>query len=245
MRKRSQHTFLRVLTTGVLLVCVVSCISVMSNMDKMRRLTAFHEAHQEQGYECDSCHEEVDVMENTADKPAREICAICHAEMPPSSHKNNYEALHGEEYTSGPGFCEYCHRDSECISCHQVTKPKDHNTFWRRRGHGLEAEWDRSRCQTCHQEDFCIRCHSDSKPFSHTATWGGRQNGHCRFCHLPDGGASNCTVCHDMGAVGAVHSVPAPPGAAHRPGSLCLDCHRPGAGLTHFNTEENCETCHQ
>ena len=240
MNIRSRHTFLAAFIMGVLVIGVVSC------KEKMRRLAVFHEVHEEQGYGCDACHEEFDIAELTADRPPRETCAVCHATLPPpASHKNNYDTLHGEEYDSGAGFCDYCHRDSECISCHQVTKPKDHNTFYRRRGHGLEAEWDRSRCQTCHQEDFCIRCHLDSKPLNHTALWGGRQQAHCRFCHLPAGESANCTVCHNAGVTEAVHLVPMPGGAAHTPGSLCVDCHRPGAGLTHFSTEENCESCHR
>ena len=239
MRVRSRHTLLVVLTTGVLVIGIVSC------KEELRRLAVFHEVHQEEGYDCEVCHEEIDIDEGTATKVALETCTSCHADAPPNSHKNNYDVLHGEEYQSGTGFCDYCHRESECISCHQVTKPKDHNTFWRRRGHGLEAEWDRSRCQTCHQEDVCIRCHSESKPFSHTGLWAGRQNAHCRFCHIPAGDSENCTVCHNAGLIEAIHLVPMPGGVAHTPESLCADCHRPGAGLTHFSTEENCLACHR
>ncbi len=236
MNIRSRHWLLVIGVAAILSVGLGSC------KEDMKRLAVFHEAHEE--IDCDSCHEEVDVMEMTASKPSAETCAFCHEGVAPNSHKVNWDVLHGEESKFTSGTCSYCHEQSECTMCHQVTEPKDHNTFWRRRAHGLEAEWDRSRCMVCHQEDFCIRCHSETKPFSHTAMWAGRQNAHCRFCHIPASGVENCSVCHTDISFEENHIYPAPGGVAHSPGSLCIDCHRPGAGLKHFSTEENCEICH-
>ena len=91
--------------------------------------------------------------------------------------------------------CLACHERNDCITCHNTQMPRNHNNFWRTRGHGLMAEGNRDRCLTCHRQDYCVRCHNETAPRSHVGNWAVR---HCTWCHFSSGivPADNCAVCH-------------------------------------------------
>jgi hypothetical protein len=119
----------------------------------------------------------------------------------PASHKGNWVENHGFDArlnineAGQPGTaCLTCHEKNDCIACHTMRLPRDHNNYWRIQGHGITASVNRERCLACHRQDYCIRCHNETAPRSHTAGW---INRHCQWCHLsgkvPGG---NCGVCH-------------------------------------------------
>ena len=119
----------------------------------------------------------------------------------PDSHQGDWARNHGlhaqvDRLESGlaGNVCLTCHQRNDCIACHSQNMPRDHNNFWRTRGHGLTASVNRERCLYCHRQDYCIRCHNETAPRSHTADWANR---HCQWCHIqgsvPGG---SCGVCH-------------------------------------------------
>ena len=121
----------------------------------------------------------------------------------PDSHKGNWSENHGlnaqlniNEAGQSDSACLTCHEKSDCIACHTMRLPRDHNNFWRTRGHGITAGVNRERCLACHRQDYCIRCHNETAPRSHTGAW---KSQHCRWCHFagtrPDDG---CGVCHKI-----------------------------------------------
>ena len=145
----------------------------------------------------------------------------------PDSHKGNWAQSHGmnaymniNEAGQTGNACLTCHDKSDCISCHSTSMPKDHNNFWRTRGHGLTAEVNRERCLACHRQDYCIRCHNETAPRSHTGAWRVR---HCTWCHFASGitPADSCGVCHKI----APHT--------SRP-----------AGHSPIGAQTNCSACH-
>jgi len=198
---------------------------------------------------CMKCHEQLE--------PPRTGCAVCHNRLRkdvvpryrdrmriPHDSSAIWENVHGREAAKDPEFCNYCHdRTSECEVCHRQTPPKDHTLAWRRRTHGLQSSWDRTRCATCHEEDFCVKCHRNTEPSSHRAAWGRPINRHCLTCHYPPE-RTNCIVCH--GAIEHRNALPSPHSFGVFPAN-CRVCHP--AGLPHqaphpLNSTVRCVVCH-
>ncbi|WP_265821391.1 hypothetical protein [Geovibrio ferrireducens] len=117
----------------------------------------------------------------------------------PSSHDISWMDRHGSASKVNKQECLQCHTDQvSCIQCHQEVSPRNHTPSWTKKGHGLEARWDRSSCTTCHKEDSCIECHSVTPPSSHRPGWGGSGASlqrHCNNCHYPVQ-QTTCNVCH-------------------------------------------------
>ena len=117
----------------------------------------------------------------------------------PQSHAGNWLEYHGRSadvsMTDKRNSCLICHEKTDCISCHNVQMPRDHNNTWRTRTHGFMAEGNRDRCLICHRQDFCVRCHNETAPRNHTGNWVVL---HCTWCHYDSGlaPADNCVVCH-------------------------------------------------
>jgi hypothetical protein len=145
----------------------------------------------------------------------------------PDSHKGNWAQSHGmsaqlniNEAGQTGSACLTCHEKGDCISCHSTRMPKDHNNFWRTRGHGLTAGVNRERCLACHRQDYCIRCHNETAPRSHAGTWRTR---HCTWCHFASGitPADSCGVCHKIAPHTSRPSAHPPIGAQ----TNCAACH--------------------
>lgn len=145
----------------------------------------------------------------------------------PDSHKGNWAQNHGinaqmniNEAGQTGNACLTCHHKSDCIACHTTQMPRDHNNFWRTRGHGLTAEVSRERCLACHRQDYCIRCHNETAPRGHTVSWRTR---HCTWCHFASGikPADNCGVCHKIAPHTSRPSAHPPIG----PQTNCAVCH--------------------
>jgi len=133
------------------------------------------------------------------------ICLIClsvfaYQSTKPETHTGSWMELHGAESKADPDSCLDCHENrTSCIQCHQDTEPRNHNASFKRKSHGLKAQWDRETCLTCHTEASCISCHQNSAPITHRANWGGTTddtNLHCRSgCHYPVQ-ETTCGTCH-------------------------------------------------
>jgi hypothetical protein len=137
--------------------------------------------------------------------------------------------------------CTLCHSENSCSECHLTQMPPSHTNFWRRRGHGQIAAFDRDDCSTCHQPDACNRCHEQALPVSHRGTWGGTRSTHCFSCHFPLR-AEGCFTCHkDANS----HQLATPLPANHFPGMDCRQCHGLTAPLPHVDNGTDCEACHR
>jgi predicted CXXCH cytochrome family protein len=229
-----------------------------------------HAPHVDAQLECAQCHKDVDAVRVSALAFMAECmdchakgnaklneCAVCHKELrrevapqflegrrvahdsPPM-----WERIHGREARRQTEACEICHEvPQDCDDCHAKTAPNDHTVSWRRKTHGLHADWDRNRCAVCHEEDSCVRCHRNTTPSSHRAGWGHPRNRHCVTCHYPPSD-TKCTVCHERieheSAMPSIHNRGIIPGQ-------CGFCHP--LGLPHkaphlMNSTTACVMCH-
>ncbi|WP_303851850.1 hypothetical protein [Seleniivibrio woodruffii] len=135
------------------------------------------------------------------------FCLICmtvfaYQTSKPETHDNMWMKQHGAESKADPASCLDCHENrTSCIKCHNDTAPRDHNASFKRKTHGLKAQWDRDKCLACHTEASCFACHQNSAPISHRGDWGGTtstndKNLHCRSgCHYPVQ-ETTCGTCH-------------------------------------------------
>jgi len=151
------------------------------------------------------------------------------------------------------GVCASCHRESDCVECHdgnvrpRRVHPGDYLTT-----HVEPARRDQPRCSSCHQVSrFCAECHSRlglstfSAPEVRSpdryhppeAVWVRGPNMHalearramnaCASCHAE----RDCVTCHGALGIGAGVS-PHPPGFANRCAAAlssnaraCVTCH--------------------
>lgn len=206
-------------------------------------------------------------------------CATCHVTRPDGTLQTSYGSgtltppawLHGAEHdpqwpfrheavaSSRPELCAACHRQHECLACHDgEVRPRDvHPGDWLA-AHDEEARAGDLRCQSCHRgQSFCRTCHLRSgvswrSPIARVEAtehvvhedpaWAasvGPSHGRearrsletCVSCHAGD----DCVRCH------AVVS-PHPPGFARS--SRCAALVRAGSAACaacHVATEARCE----
>lgn len=143
----------------------------------------------------------------------------------PASHKGDWIRYHGTQVDLNMNMaaqqgraCYACHDRADCIECHGTYTPRDHNGFWRTRGHGLSASGNRELCQVCHRQDYCVRCHQETTPSTHRGNWDSDR--HCQWCHFEGGltPADSCSVCHKRAThTSAPHAV--------NPAVDCSTCH--------------------
>lgn len=224
---------------------VEDCASCHRGIESSRRILASDFVTMDT---CTSCHSKSGL--EAAD------CSLCHDEIDktwqPPDHARSWQRLHGEVVRCGATGadtaqqCSLCHEESACVACHKVTPPRDHNNYYRLRGHGIAASIDRNRCSTCHEPDGCDRCHMTTEPRSHVGSFGSPLNRHCLGCHLPlrptNGG---CTTCHRD----TPSHLSAPPLPLNQPhltarDAQCRECHIPGR-LRHPDNGDSCRFCHR
>ncbi|HPC16008.1 MAG TPA: cytochrome c3 family protein [Candidatus Hydrogenedentes bacterium] len=228
-----------------------------------------HVRHVEAKVECASCHADPDktpypsgnlmtfCMDCHAKKSAElNDCKVCHEQLDksvrPTMHGKEriahdapliWKRTHGAEYRKDSAFCEMCHdKEESCEACHRKNPPDDHTVSWRRKSHGMRAQWDRDKCAVCHEEEFCVKCHRSTTPSSHRGGWGEPLNRHCATCHFPPQ-ESGCLVCHES----VSHdTAPRSPHATGRYPSNCRMCHPvvPGRAPHTINTTMTCDACH-
>jgi len=144
---------------------------------------------------------------------------------------------HGEATAND---CTVCHSEQTCDDCHFTQEPKGHNSYFRRRGHGLQARVDRESCVVCHTPDYCDRCHTITEPVTHNGLFGGTKSNHCVGCHLPLQGES-CFTCHKDTPS---HLMATPLPGDHNPGMNCRQCHGIDQPLPHADKGDSCINCH-
>ena len=222
-----------------------------------------HASHMAEDLECGTCHPDPDgrlfageavkasCMECHADAdPSLNECDVCHREIRVDvrpkfrgstaiSHDiaELWERTHGRESRVDPTYCAYCHdTEAYCEDCHTKNPPSSHTLSWRRRTHGLNADWDRRTCATCHEEDFCVKCHQNTAPSSHRRGWRKRHGFEAAW------NQDRCTVCHEEDACVKCHRTTPP--TSHLAGwtrpinGHCKSCHFPA-------TTTKCAMCHE
>lgn len=189
---------------------------------------------------CVDCHAE----QGTANE-----CATCHREQrldrAPASHAFGWDRLHGRMFRghdlATANQCSLCHQESACASCHQEQAPKNHNDYFRRRGHGLHARMDRQNCSACHRSDSCDSCHQESRPISHRGSFGAPLDTHCVSCHFPLA-TTDCATCH-LDTPSHTLATALPPD--HTAGMNCRQCHGLSAPMPHVDNGSECSRCHR
>ena len=105
--------------------------------------------------------------------------------------------------------CISCHKNENCISCHDPAKVKNgkqHN-FDKPIMVNISETERHQRCFGCHENDKCSLCHKNSemKPFDHSLRTGWALNKNhlkleCTACHTKDKGftklENECVSCH-------------------------------------------------
>lgn len=225
-----------------------------------------HLAHVSAALDCSACHDALESSEEVGPevRVVMESCQACHAavgapnecrschtelslDRPPPGHEFLWLERHGDLVRSEPDAverlrCSTCHGESSCQDCHLNQPPRDHTSFWRRRGHSQMAAFERDRCSTCHDSDSCNRCHAEVEPSSHRASWGGTRNDHCLSCHFPLR-LEGCFTCHRDSPSHAL-APPAPADGPHTSATddQCRTCHAPN--LRHADGGDRCRLCH-
>jgi hypothetical protein len=190
--------------------------------------------------DCMKCH----TARGTANQ-----CATCHTEIgitrPPSNHDRMWQQRHGQvvrAHTAGTANqCGLCHQESACTKCHLDVPPKNHDNYFRLRGHGQYARLDRQQCAACHRSDSCDSCHRETRPITHAGAWGAPRDNHCLGCHFPLQ-SNNCVTCHKA-TPSHQQATPLPPN--HNPAMNCRQCHGLTAPLPHVDKGDQCIQCHR
>jgi c(7)-type cytochrome triheme protein len=240
-----------------------------ANFNNLSKEVIFsHKSHTDEELDCNTCHSKIESsnyisekMKVTMDtciqchkkeeKFKDESCSNCHKELDidkkPSSHSLNFEKSHGSSCKQGQSYeesnCSICHKEDSCNACHQTTSPRNHNMFFKRKGHGLHASMDSDSCATCHQQDSCDRCHAQTEPISHKGNYGMPRNNHCISCHTPLEKKESCFACHKTLQSHETANM-IPKNSQHKNIKDCRECHTKNK-LTHFDNGDSCLSCHK
>jgi len=137
--------------------------------------------------------------------------------------------------------CVNCHRQENCIYCHDIDRPA--------RPAKSQAEMH-ALCSGCHQSDPCIKCHDtkEKQAFTHVSTGWPLNRFHtelaCRACH-PTGKQiaklnTECMSCHKWDNESFQHAVTGLQLDEIHAEISCTDCHTGGK----FNNSPDCSSCH-
>ena len=117
---------------------------------------------------CHGCHVkgvEPPVPGATVVKGPR-ACEACHVTMPqPVSHGAGWKAGHGGDARMAPASCRDCHRQRDCVDCHERKESagfRVHDRSWEYI-HGIAARTDPASCDTCHLQADCVSCHATDR----------------------------------------------------------------------------------
>jgi c(7)-type cytochrome triheme protein len=226
-----------------------------------------HKTHIDAKVECATCHNGIEQSKEVTNRlrvdmkacidchvqtkvgGAVDNCYVCHRtiskQWKPENHLKNWREQHGHEFgfmsKANKTNCDLCHTPQSCTQCHREIPPKNHNNYWRQRGHAVMTDLDRHTCKVCHTEDSCLRCHQSIAPQSHRANW---ESQHCLGCHEPLKN-NGCFACHknDKSHLAAPH-LPNNKVHANAKPTDCRGCHF-GLKLHHIDNGDNCLSCHQ
>ena len=226
-----------------------------------------HKGHLDKKVSCEECHQGIKQSDGVSQqlhvtmdaciachtaKTVATDCKVCHKEIskdrPPPSHQQNWKRFHGQvvegkwDDKSYQNRCTMCHTQAACTKCHQEEQPITHTAQWREKGHGVNAEMDRSSCMVCHRTDYCDRCHREIEPRSHRAGWGPPSDRHCLTCHttLSDQG---CNACHQVTTHPEAPRLPTKLPHPTASESACRTCH--SNTPPHPDNGDPCRSCHR
>ncbi|MDD5362373.1 MAG: cytochrome c3 family protein [Ignavibacteria bacterium] len=145
--------------------------------------------------------------------------------------------------------CETCHKQDNCLKCHENKKHDDYSGTVKIK---KSFENHHKACIDCHKGSSCQKCHRDSErePFNHVQSSGWVLKSYhsqlsCAKCHGSQTPYKkldrNCTSCHknfitgnfEHGKAGLVLS-------ENHKGMECISCHTG----SDFSKTPECKTCH-
>jgi len=259
-------------TTGPILKCN-NCHSTERQRENINRPDlkgAYHQqcmnCHRQwsRQTECLSCHPETD-QKLTSDELIKraELLSPRHPEVKApgkvvyktETKEGNKVTFYHNEHTDIFGVdCVSCHKDENCIRCHDVNNANKDISFYDSPVALRTTEAERhSKCFSCHENDKCSACHSNDelKPFNHKQSTGWALNKHhiylsCQKCHKQQGlfkkMDSGCTSCHsDFTAEKFDHSVTGLKLDEVHLSFDCGDCHED----SDFSKPSACTSCHE
>lgn len=112
---------------------------------------------------CHGCH-----LDGVGATAAPNACSTCHdnlAPLLPDDHRIAWMRVHASAARNDPARCETCHRQAQCIDCHQrrddiQTRVHDRNF---RFTHSIIARANPMQCGSCHRPDYCSNCHQQGQ----------------------------------------------------------------------------------
>jgi len=205
---------------------------------------------------CTNCHVE----------GAKEIipdlsqCLNCHDqdtvntfELPgPRTHGPTWALSHGLEAKRGAIDCSACHRQSDCLECHQSGFANEFGEFGSNMinvhrseflvTHPIAARTEPQLCSSCHEPKFCSSCHDDFRNAGIEPAFDSHRRGWqvLNFNHNHDN-LTTCQTCHPDSVLPSQewhsrHSREARKNlatcqACHPEGDICISCHSAKTGL--------------
>mgnify|MGYP001829235424 CR=1 FL=1 len=227
-------------------------LATIDDLPGMRLCIGCHDGRQASG-RCITCHHSQPDGVLRTDFGARQL-------TPPDwmdriDHGGGWEEDHGLVAVERRSLCAACHRDHECLACHDGSvRPREvHPGDWLAE-HAIEARAREQRCESCHRgQTFCRSCHlragvAQSSPAGRvdsTAAQVHRDPDWARGLDSRHGAEArralqSCVSCHSGQDCVACHAFvnPHPPGFRERCRALtgararaCASCHESTEGL--------------
>jgi len=214
--------------------------------------------------ECTSCHAEKKGNETIdASNISSDLLKKTHPEVKKpekiifktDAKEGSIVTFYHDEHSSLFGLdCVSCHKDENCIGCHDLEKVKDgKNINFDMPVKVNVSETERhQRCFGCHVDNQCSFCHKNSamKRFNHAASTGWALNKNhinlaCTVCHKKGKEFTaldnKCISCHpDWNSMSFNHKVTGLVLNETHSEFECGDCHL----NKDFSTKPSCENCH-
>lgn len=138
-------------------------------------------------------------------------------QLRPTNHDAGWDYAHAASAGADPSSCFACHRESDCLSCHQPVLGIDtiHPPGFRTH-HSMDARRQSTSCAACHEpSSFCVDCHIDAGVHDVSQTGsllGGRFHGSGWV--ESNGGEHGTVAQHDLLECASCHQE-----------STCAQCH--------------------
>ncbi|OGU56921.1 MAG: hypothetical protein A2X64_02740 [Ignavibacteria bacterium GWF2_33_9] len=197
--------------------------------------------------DCQQCHitkkdeqdkvkrEKIKKFENYKHPPLTEPKKIVYqTKQPGGKYVTFYHNEHTERFSIA---CQTCHKDDNCISCHDVNHKQYSESVTKKKKTHKSFEQHHQPCINCHITTVCSKCHSDKpeEEFNHYKNTGFDLSGNhfnlkCNKCHKSSsfkGLNSNCTSCHNNFKDGK------------------FDHTKTGIKLDEIHIDLSCTDCHQ